>query len=442
MAAKSDNFGKVAAKPGEEEVDAVNKILETKLNQLSSISSSSNSFIFRAPRELRQVNARVFEPQIISIGPYHHNKDHLKAMEIHEVRYLRSFLKRTAKPLKTYVAASISMENRVRNCYAETVNMSPREFVLVMVLDGLFVVELIHKFVTASLGVENDDIFKQNLNLTILAQDLLLLENQLPFFVLNKFLLLTNMSEPRNFVFQASDFFSKLVPSLNLRIRYPLVIDDIKHLIGLIHDNGLLSTEGTKYRKPRLDAGEWNFIRSATELLERGIKFKKGKGNSLFDIKFKHGVMHIPTLIVDHDIDRILRNLIAYEQLNQGSSVVMDHARLMDCLINYADDVALLSDCGIIDNWLGSHEEVANMFNKINDYVYLSTANFYYSNLFVDVNEHCNRRLNLWKVQLRKKYFHTPWDWVLMSIVAAIILLLLSLGQTIFSVLSYFKSGN
>ncbi|XVE62782.1 hypothetical protein DITRI_Ditri06bG0147500 [Diplodiscus trichospermus] len=125
---------------------------------------------------------------------------------------------------------------------------------------------------------------------------------------------------------------------------------------------------------------KWKFILSATELSERGIKFKKlGNGNSLFDIKFKNGVMHIPTLKVNHDTDRILRNLFAYEQLDKGSSIVLDYARLMDCLINYADDVVLLSRCGIIENWLGSHEEVANMFNKINDYVYLSTANFYYS---------------------------------------------------------------
>ncbi|XVE61537.1 hypothetical protein DITRI_Ditri06bG0048600 [Diplodiscus trichospermus] len=53
-----------------------------------------------------------------------------------------------------------------------------------------------------------------------------------------------------------------------------------------------------------------------------------------------------------------------------------------------------------------------------------------------------DRRWNRWKVKLRKKYFHTQWDWVLLSIFAATILLLLTSVQTVFSVLAYFKTGN
>ncbi|XVF57197.1 hypothetical protein PTKIN_Ptkin06aG0185000 [Pterospermum kingtungense] len=152
--------------------------------------------------------------------------------------------------------------------------------------------------------------------------------------------------------------------------------------------------------------------------------------------------MYIPTLTVDNDTERIFRNLIAYEEINHGPSIVMDYARLMDCLINYADDVALLCDAGIIDNRLGTKEEVANMINKLNDYVHLSAANFYYSQLFLDVDKHCSRLLNRCKVKLRQTYFQIPWDWVLISIAAATILLILGLLQTMFSVLAYFKGAN
>ncbi|XVE62781.1 hypothetical protein DITRI_Ditri06bG0147400 [Diplodiscus trichospermus] len=188
MSSPSDSF-----KRGEQEPQEAVKILEAKLHEVSSMSSSSNPFIFRAPRRLRQVNSKVLEPQIISIGPYHRNKDHLKAMEIHKVRYLRNFLQRTAKRSEKYVDASISMEKNVRDCHAETVEMSSTEFLVMMVLDGLFILELIHQFTMARLVEENDDIFKQDLSLTILAQDLLLVENQLPFFVLSKFLEITQI---------------------------------------------------------------------------------------------------------------------------------------------------------------------------------------------------------------------------------------------------------
>ncbi|XVE62784.1 hypothetical protein DITRI_Ditri06bG0147600 [Diplodiscus trichospermus] len=412
--------------------------LEKELDDISS-KSFSDSFIFRVPHHLRQVNARVFEPQIFSIGPYHCDKDHLKAMKIHKVRYLRNFLQRTATPLETYVAASISMEESARNCYAEAVNMSSGEFVAMMVLDGLFIIELmIYKFGSAPFWREENDIFKQKLNLTILAQDLLLLENQLPFFVLDEFLSITEIRDRLYFVLKIFDFFSTMLPNLYLEITLPLVVDDIKHLLAMVHDNGLVSTEASNYHEPPVADVNLEFILSATELSARGIQFKKGKGKSLFDIKFENGVMHIPTLRVNRDTERFLRNLIAYERLNQGSTITMDYARFMDCLINYADDVALLSDCGIIQNWLGTHEEVANMFNNIDDYVHLS-ADFYYSSIISRVNDYCDRRWNLLKLRLRHKYFHTPWDWVLMSIFAATILLFLSLVQSIFSVLAYFK---
>ncbi|XVF57194.1 hypothetical protein PTKIN_Ptkin06aG0184600 [Pterospermum kingtungense] len=418
-------------------------------------SSSPDPFIFKVPHQLRQVTERVrkvnktaFEPQMISIGPYHGGK--YQTMETCKARYLSNLLARGANQdriLRDFIAHSQNMENSARSSYAGTLNMSSAEFVAMMVLDGLFVVELLRKFREYRLkDQENDDLFKQNFNLTIIAQDLLLLENQLPFSVLNDFFEKIKSSGEHLDV-MAIHFFSKMVPELKFpRFQRPNnegreAIHDIKHLLGLVHDRCLPSPQKSDTsRGAAVNSHDFTFIRSATELSEVGIRFKKREGNSLFDVKFERGQLHIPTLIVDHDTERIYRNLIAYEQLNHGSTIVMDYARLMDCLINYADDVALLSNCGIIDNRLGTREEVANMFNKLNDYVHFSGANFYYSELFHDVNERYNRLLSRWKVKLRQTYFYIPWDWVLTSIAAAIILLILTLVQTIFSVLAYLES--
>ncbi|XVF57188.1 hypothetical protein PTKIN_Ptkin06aG0184000 [Pterospermum kingtungense] len=448
-------------------------LLEKILKERAIPSSSSECFISRAPPQLRQVNGTAFEPQIISIGPYHRGKH--QTMEIHKVRYLRNLFERLVKRgatgdkiLNSFDLDALNMEEeRVRSCYEGTLDMSSAEFVTMMVLDGLFVVELLRKFCDRELREENDDIFKRNLNLTIIAHDLLLLENQLPFFLLNHFFEKTKLSPSEKSLDSMAIFFFDMMPGLRRRDSQLRRLDsqirrldsqsvqdteDIKHLLGLVHKHCFLSPQESNFSRVPIIICEhfeqWemdlimglSFIHSATELSEAGIRFKKrDEGNSLFDIKFERGQMHIPTLTVDHDTQRIFRNLIAYEQIHQGPSIVMDYARLMDCLINYADDVALLSDCGIIDNRLGTNEEVAKMFNKLNDYVYLSTDNFYYLELFHDVDEHCNLLLNRWKVKLRQTYFHTPWDWVLTSIVAASILLLLGFLQTLYSVLSYYK---
>ncbi|KAK8633922.1 hypothetical protein V6N13_014754 [Hibiscus sabdariffa] len=429
-------------------------ILETKLGEVSPQSNATtpSPFIFKAPRELRRINEGAFEPQIISIGPYHHGKSHLKAMEIHKVRYLRSLLGEGGSrlELETYIDTYMSIEH-VPNCYAEHVAKSPAEFGAIMVLDGLFVVQLIRKFTDRTSRVvddEDDYLFKQNLNLSLIAQDLLLLENQLPFTVLEKFVDLadlTNLTNPTpaeyTFAEQAFNFFSSTQPRLRMgynKIQVP------EHLLGLVHHTWIqLPMKSVVHRincfpMYPLKSG------SATELSERGIRFQKGKRKCLFDIRFEHGTLFIPTLIVDHDTERIIRNLIAYEQFKDDddvTSIVMDYARFIDCLVNYAADVALLCNRGVIINRLGSNEDVANMINKLNNYVYLSTNNFSYSQIFDRVNERCRRPWSLFKVNLRQTYFNTPWDWVLMSIIAATLLLLLSFLQTIFSVLAYFKQG-
>ncbi|KAL4378739.1 hypothetical protein GQ457_02G034020 [Hibiscus cannabinus] len=424
-----------------------------------------------APRELRRVNEGAFEPQVISIGPYHHDKPHLKAMEIHKVRYLHSLLQIQQggggeSELESYIAAYIGIEEKVRNCYAEhDGRLSPAEFGAIMILDGLFVVRLICKFTDRIFRVvdilsetEDDYLFKQNLNLSFIAQDLLLLENQLPFILLQMYADMT--PDGSTFARQAFNFFSFTQP--RLRMRYNR-IRNAEHLLALVYRNWIqapmvflvnrnssflkyhykLKQQAEEIRKD-FGGGECDFISSATELSERGIRFRQGVGNCLFDIRFEHGTLFIPTLIVDHDTERIIRNLIAYEQFKDDDdvpSIIMDYARFIDCLINYAADVALLCDCGVIINRLGSNEDVANMINKLNNYVYLSTNNFAYSQIFDSVNERCRQPWNLWKVKLRQRYFNTPWDWVLTSIAAAVLLLILSFLQTIFSVLAYFKQG-
>ncbi|XP_007030490.2 PREDICTED: UPF0481 protein At3g47200 [Theobroma cacao] len=413
-------------------------------------SRSPDAFIFRVPYQLRQVNERAYEPRVISIGPYHRGKAHLRAMEIHKWSYLKMLLQRRKEdsPVR-YVEAMRNEEKAARSCYAETVYMSTQEFVEMLVLDGCFIIELIRKFACDELKDEHDDLFKRNFNLSIVGQELLLVENQLPFFVLDQLFKMTKTeNEEEAFNHMALRFFSGIVPGPGIRVgnnrrSVRKKRKCILHLLGLVQANWLPSPEGIKRSEQPVTDRKWNFIRSAKELLDVGIKFKKASGeNSLFDIKFEKGRFQIPTLTIYHDSERIFRNFIAYEQFNEGPTYVMDYTRFMDCLINYGDDVALLSHSGIIVNWLGSNEEVAHMFNKLNDFVYLSTSNFYYSELFNDVNKYCRGRWTLWKIKLRNKYFDTPWDWVLTSIIAGAILLLLTLVQTVFAVLSYFKQGN
>jgi hypothetical protein len=70
-------------------------------------------------------------------------------------------------------------------------------------------------------------------------------------------------------------------------------------------------------------------------------------------------------------------------------------------------------------------------------YQKLDTNNFYYNKVFDGAKEHCNRKRNVWMAKLKRDYFNSPW--ALISLLAAVALLLFTLAQTVFTVMPYFQ---
>ncbi|XVF38956.1 hypothetical protein REPUB_Repub20aG0147600 [Reevesia pubescens] len=211
--------------------------LRQKLGCLSS--TLLDNFIFKVPHQLRRINEKAYEPQFISIGPDHRGKDHLKAMETHKLHYLKMHLQRRNESVGRYVDAMRALEDRARNCYVDAVDdVSPEAFVEMMILDGCFIVELIARYVEKELRDENDDLFKLNSITVKIMHDLLLLENQLPFFVLLKLIGMSYKNEmpdtaERYFVDMALVFFTPIAPppGLGKQHEQPRSIQDIRHLL-------------------------------------------------------------------------------------------------------------------------------------------------------------------------------------------------------------------
>ncbi|KAE8668036.1 hypothetical protein F3Y22_tig00112349pilonHSYRG00112 [Hibiscus syriacus] len=315
-----------------------------------------------------------------------------------------------------------------------------------VIRDGCFIVQLIRKV------YPEDDILNFGRIQTDIRVDLLLLENQLPFFVLFK---LYGVIVPNAGVDIAAFADMALKSLFDISFDCPLK-NDIFHLLDLVHSCHLPSPQGIKVHKDfkaKAAAGAreakpkrlWNFIRCATELEDAGIKFEKTENQRKgidysFDIMFPKGtnVLRIPTLTVSDSTERTLRNYMAYEQfVSSGEPTYFsDYVLFMDNLIDTGKDVQLLCNSGIIDNWLGDDEVVAKMINHLGDSIYYSQE-FYYAEIYCRVNKHCQRKRNKWMAALRRDYFHNPWS--IISFFAAVVLLLLTSLQTIFSVLSYYK---
>ncbi|XP_028062459.1 uncharacterized protein LOC114265832 [Camellia sinensis] len=148
---------------------------------------------------------------------------------------------------------------------------------------------------------------------------------------------------------------------------------------------------------------KWEFINSATELQEAGVQFKKAEGSNLFDIKFISGALKIPVLSITDYTESFLTNLVAFELCpSYHKPKGLLHVKLFKITLTNLDD-------------------------------------FGYSEVFINVNNHCKRCRNMWIANLKRNYFNSPWAFI--SFLAATTLLLLTIAQTIFSILTFGKGS-
>ncbi|KAL9688024.1 hypothetical protein QQ045_032436 [Rhodiola kirilowii] len=122
--------------------------MSTPPSILSKAAGTSSCSIFKVLQSLIEINGtKTYHPQIVSIGPYHHNKPDLQMIQEIKWTYLKSLVTRIQETLnlglEDYLRAIHPLESKARACYSEQlVRYTVDEFVEMMVLDGCFIIEL------------------------------------------------------------------------------------------------------------------------------------------------------------------------------------------------------------------------------------------------------------------------------------------------------------
>lgn len=381
----------------------------------------------RIPKRLREVDNDAYEPRIISIGPYHWGKPMLHFMEEHKWKCLKSILKRNVRyNIEDYLQEIEKMEEQARNYY-ENIEQST-EFVKMMLLDGCFIVE----YFLRGAGVTGD--IKKWMK-PLIHRDLLLLENQLPFMVVKKIYCMARGDNDERFLHIVQNFCAGAYSMQEERSLKRVLQKHhcFHHFLHLYYKCLCYNTKTCL--EPTIPS-----IPSATFLEEAGIKIQmmtKRNTNRVIDVTYKNGIMKIKPMSLDAFTISKFRNLIALEKFNpsNGSSFTA-FAKFVDYIIDTSKDVALLKKAGIIKHAFGSDEEVATIFNRLTsntiDYLPSELATIYHN-----VDEYCKTKSNYWWATFKRDYCGTPWATI--SIAAAVILLLLTLVQTFFSMYSYFR---
>ncbi|XP_010520649.2 PREDICTED: UPF0481 protein At3g47200-like [Tarenaya hassleriana] len=414
-----DQLQVIVESPGDALVDAIKE----KLESLSSL--SSKCCIYRVPERLRRLNPEAYSPRVVSIGPLHHGKEELQAMEEHKLRYMQSFIYRTSLSIEELVQVVRTWEEKARDCYTETLELSSDDFVKMLIVDGSFVVEFILRCRYPNLTGENDRIVKRPSMTSDVFRDMILLENQLPGFVVkDTFGLLSDhyLEQIQPFPESIQHHFRGLLPNI--------CTSEADHFVDLLRCSCLPSIPRISERhKMNLYSAP-----SATELNAAGVRLELEKNNmSSLDIKFANGVLTIPPIIVDDFTETMYRNIIAFEQCHCWDKHFSEYAGLLSCFMQSSTDVELLVHRGILRNNIGNGQNVSKMFENITKEILIG-GTYYYETLSDNLQAYCRSPWNKWKATLRRDYFRNPWS--IASVLAAITLLLLTLIQVVCSILA------
>lgn len=407
---------------------------------LTKAAANSSCCIFRVPRRFIDINGKSYEPHIVSIGPYHHGEAHLRMIEEHKWGYLGSMLSRTRSiglDLEVLLRAIQPLEMEARECYSQIIHLDTCEFVEMMVLDGVFIIELFRKVGDVVRFEADDPIVTMAWIIPFFYRDLLRLENQIPFFVLERLFEITRTPGEESgpsLSKLALDFFNDALQ----RPDYIIATHNnrkAKHLLDLVRSSFIDSEQA----QPRCVDTSTPMIQSVSKLRRAGIKLGQGdRADSFLVVKFKNGVVEMPAITIDDTMSSLLLNCVAFEQCHSGSSKhFTTYATLLDCLVNTFKDVEYLCDCNIIENYFGTDSEVARFINDLGKEVAFDIEMCYLSGLFSDVHQYYKNSWHLQWASFKFTYFSTPWSFI--SAMAALIILLLTVAQTFYTIYGTYK---
>ncbi|MCL7045053.1 hypothetical protein MKW94_018162 [Papaver nudicaule] len=394
-----------------------------------------NPKISKVPTHVKERNLAAYEPKVVSIGPYHHGKPPFVSMERHKQRVRDKFIDGSELTLQDYEAEIRKVVKTLKMSYADLDNL--------MILDGCFLIEFLsgpsnfHKHFPT-----NDPIFSAHghaINNSAVMQDLLMVENQIPYLAI-KTLWLTSGKEIEREVTADSDVISDVISQwIRSGVKEPGFHMLDTHMVGLLK-MGERSMQDKEVRK-----------RCAFELYQSNVQFKKTACYNNMHFDKETGILTLPSIIINERTSTTYLNMVA-RALTWTTSTTAEfaiYARLMGTLVQSAKDVRLLQYYGIIVNELSNHEAVVDVIQEIARGTTVSdnvknNDGLSYRSILLDLNEFCQRRvirlrkvLYLWFSNLWETHFKTPWSGI--SLIAAIALMTLTGVQTAYAILSYKK---
>ncbi|XP_038679975.1 putative UPF0481 protein At3g02645 isoform X2 [Tripterygium wilfordii] len=408
--------------------------IKGKLDLLPTL--SGECCIYRVPKKIREQKDAAFTPQVVSIGPLHHGKGDLKVMEEHKQRYLKKFLARPNVSMEDYIAIVKENEVKLRDCYAETIQIGSDEFVEMILVDAVFIIELLLKDreYESHSDVEDDRIFTKPWMLHDVMVDMLVLENQIPYFILEK---IYDAARIKSSSSKEEEGRLSIISLFYHCFKQFFTQEDILDKYRSSKFVHFLDFFRIAYQPTDVPVQRNTESRNkltVTALERAGVKFqaRDSSKNNMFDIKFEDGILQIPKIVIQGGTEVLLRNLIAFEECNCDTSVLVDYATFLDSLIDTEKDIEILGRNEVLEAWSSDNMRALNIFNGLSASCTFAPDNFFYAGVWKDLDDYYKVPWHKWKAILRQSYFNTPWATI--SVMAAVVLLILTALQSVWSI--------
>ncbi|KAK3223697.1 hypothetical protein Dsin_010722 [Dipteronia sinensis] len=277
--------------------------------------------------------------------------------------------------------------------------------------------------------------------------DIILVENQLPIFILQDLFLLAQPNLPDTLkMFSLYGFASifldyyvcqavPIPPVHNIIVLMQSYFPEAKHFVDLLRLCLQPPNRDDTERVLLIDSKTAANIRT---LHQSGIKFEKASAfdKTLLEIEFisKKKVLVIPQFIVSNLTLHLLRNLQIFEELHCDTNYVNDYGVLLHRLLSTPEDVELLTEMRVIVNQSLGNEEVSTFFQELSRDARDDVDYFYYTGLVKDLLGYCESRRHKWKANLKQNYFSNPWASI--SVIRVFIMLILTFIQAVCSILA------
>ncbi|KAL5745481.1 hypothetical protein ACOSP7_026627 [Xanthoceras sorbifolium] len=442
------------------------KSLQDALNEAKEGQSVLKPKIQKVPFMLRDNTNfnKYFKPRVVSVGPYYHKDTNLKLTEPIKLKLAALFIQEKKVHEKNLYVNIKEQIEILKDCYDDkaTKDYEDRKLAWMFLVDGCAILQYMDTSVAAAAdghdqgnaGKKLKELGIKTHHVAFVHQDLFLLDNQLPYQLLQLIMKSTPVEKKLLASIHKFIFNHIKAPGEMYKNNDKLLQENHVHLLDLLRKT-LVQPVGNKKAglreklmnfvtvnlfaklKRKKKDEYWHSFRNIEELKAAGVDLEPSETSSVRDVTFSGGTLKLPPIVVDDSTATKFLNLAAYEMCPdfQNEFEVSSYIFFLDSLIDRAQDVKELRENKILHNALGSDEEVAKLFNEIS--IDLVPNEEIYYKVKRNIQNHCNNKCLAWLYQFLHDHFQSPWSAI--AFIGAVLALASSIIQTVYTVGGYYN---